>query len=72
LSSGATTNTASLIIAAIGSIAVLAAIVYFSLKIDWAKLIGRWFPWALEDDDDLNNNDDSNNKNDHGRSMKEP
>jgi membrane protein DedA with SNARE-associated domain len=72
LSSGATTNTASLIIAAIGSIAVLAAIVYFSLKIDWAKLIGRWFPWALEDNDDLNDNDDSNNKNDHERSMKEP
>jgi uncharacterized oligopeptide transporter (OPT) family protein len=32
---------------------VLAVVVYFSLRIDWARIIGRWFPWALE-----NNNDD--------------
>ncbi len=73
LSSGATTSTSSLIIAAIGSIAVLAVLVYFSLKIDWAKLIGRWFPWALENSDNLNDNDHSdNNKDNHDRSMKEP
>jgi uncharacterized oligopeptide transporter (OPT) family protein len=52
LSSG-TTGTTSLIIAAIASAIVLAVVVYFSLRIDWARIIGRWFPWALE-----NNNDD--------------
>ena len=52
LSSG-TTGTTSLIVAAIASAIVLAVIVYFSLRIDWARIIGRWFPWALE-----NNNDD--------------
>ena len=39
-----------LIIAAIASIVVLGVVVYFSLRIDWGKLIGRWFPWALKDD----------------------
>ena len=38
------------IIGAITSIVILAVIVYLSLKIDWAKLIGRWFPWALTQD----------------------
>jgi membrane protein DedA with SNARE-associated domain len=51
LSSG-TTGTTSLIIAAIVSAIVLAVVVYFSLRIDWARVIGRWFPWALKDNDD--------------------
>lgn len=38
------------IIGTIISVAILAVIVYLSLKIDWAKLIGRWFPWALTQD----------------------
>jgi membrane protein DedA with SNARE-associated domain len=55
-----TTDRTSLIIAAIASTAVLAVVVYFSLKIDWAKVIGRWFPWALKngnegEDEDHNN-----------------
>ncbi len=41
-----------LVIAAIVSIAVVGFAVYYSLKIDWAKLIGRWFPWALKEEDD--------------------
>jgi len=59
-----TTNGTSLIIAAIVSAVLLGVVVYFSLKIDWAKIIGRWFPWALqnpneeEDRNDYNNNDD--------------
>ena len=36
-----TTDTTSLIIAAIVSIIVLAVVVYFSLRIDWARVIGR-------------------------------
>lgn len=49
---GNTTDQTMLIILAVASIAVLGVIVYYSLKIDWAKLIGRWFPWALEDKED--------------------
>jgi hypothetical protein len=36
-------------VAAVASIAALAVTVYYSLRIDWAKLIGRWAPWALEE-----------------------
>ena len=46
---GETTDATWLIVGAIASFAVLGVIVYLSLKIDWAKIIGRWFPWALDD-----------------------
>jgi hypothetical protein len=62
------TNTTSLIIAGIGSIVVLAIIVYFSLRIDWAKVIGRWFPWALKEDNEEEREEhhkDKNEGNDH-------
>jgi membrane protein DedA with SNARE-associated domain len=49
---GDTTDPTWLIVAVAVSIALLGIIVYYSLKIDWAKLIGRWFPWALEDNND--------------------
>ena len=62
-----TTDQTSLIIAAIASTIVLAIVVYFSLRIDWAKVVGRWFPWALknsnEEEDDLNDNNKDNNHN---------
>ncbi|HJS68129.1 MAG TPA: VTT domain-containing protein [Nitrososphaera sp.] len=51
---GETTDPTVLIIAAIVSITVLGVTVYFSLKIDWAKVIGRWFPWALKNGDENN------------------
>ena len=67
LSSSDTTDQTSLIIAAIVSTIVLAVVVYFSLRIDWAKVIGRWFPWALknsnEEEEDLNDNNKDNNHN---------
>ena len=46
-----TTDTTSLVIAAVVSIAILGVVVYYSLKIDWAKLIGRWFPWTLKENE---------------------
>ena len=62
-----TTDQTSLIIAAIVSTIVLAVVVYFSLRIDWAKVIGRWFPWALknsnEEEEDLNDNNKDNSHN---------
>lgn len=55
---GETTDPTWLFVAVIVSIAMLAVTVYFSLKIDWAKMIGRWFPWALdENDEDKKDND---------------
>jgi membrane protein DedA with SNARE-associated domain len=39
-----------LIIVTIASIAALGVIIYFALRIDWAKIIGRWFPWTLDRD----------------------
>jgi len=55
---GETTDPVWLIVAAVVSIAVLAVTVYYSLRIDWAKHIGRWFPWALEDNNDDKKDDD--------------
>jgi membrane protein DedA with SNARE-associated domain len=49
-----TTEPTWLIVGAIASIAVLGVIVYLSLRIDWAKVIGRWFPWALKNGDENN------------------
>jgi membrane protein DedA with SNARE-associated domain len=46
------TDTTGLVIAAVASVIALGVIVYYSLKIDWAKIIGRWAPWALEDPDE--------------------
>lgn len=40
----------TLIIIAVASIAVMGVIIYFSLRIDWGRIIGRWFPWAVRDD----------------------
>jgi len=43
------TNIDYLIVVTIASVAALGAI-YFALKIDWAKIIGHWFPWTLDKD----------------------
>lgn len=49
------TDPIMLIIFAAASIAALGVVIYYSLKIDWAKMIGRWFPWAV--DDNIKDND---------------
>jgi membrane protein DedA with SNARE-associated domain len=43
------TDMTTLILAGIASIGILAIVVYYSLRLDWAKIVGRWFPWALDD-----------------------
>jgi membrane protein DedA with SNARE-associated domain len=48
---GETADLTTLVILALVSIVAVGVIIYYSLRIDWAKIIGRWFPWALEDDD---------------------
>jgi membrane protein DedA with SNARE-associated domain len=42
-------NPLYLVTAAIVSAAVMGLIIYFSLRIDWARIIGRWFPWTLNE-----------------------
>jgi membrane protein DedA with SNARE-associated domain len=46
------TSSLSLVLITIASIIVLGIIIYISLKIDWGKVIGRWFPWALDEGND--------------------
>lgn len=38
-----------LITGAIVTAAVMGLIIYFSLRIDWSKIIGKWFPWTLNE-----------------------
>jgi len=45
-------SSGSLVLITIGSIIVLGIIIYVSLKIDWGKVIGKWFPWALDEGKD--------------------
>lgn len=45
------TDYTTLIIIGVASVAVMAVILYFTLRLDWGKLLGRWFPWAVRDDD---------------------
>jgi len=45
----------SLIIIAVTTIALLALVLFFTFKVDWAKIIGKWFPWALDSDSDRKN-----------------
>ncbi len=37
-----------LLVVTIVSKAVMVVIFYFALKIDWSKIIGHWFPWTLD------------------------
>jgi membrane protein DedA with SNARE-associated domain len=39
------------LIGLIGGITILAVVIYLWLKIDWYVIIGRWFPWAIEETD---------------------
>jgi membrane protein DedA with SNARE-associated domain len=50
-------NPLYLITGAIVTAAVMGLIIYFSLRIDWSKIIGKWFPWTLNEstaDDEKN------------------
>jgi membrane protein DedA with SNARE-associated domain len=38
----------SLILGAILSVVVIGTMIYLSYKINWGKVIGRWFPWAVD------------------------
>jgi membrane protein DedA with SNARE-associated domain len=48
----------------IATMAVTAFLIYFMIKADWSRLVGKVFPWTLKDDidDDANNLNNSNNR----------
>ena len=46
------TDVTTLVIVTMASIAVMGVIISFSLKMDWAKFRGRWFPWAVREEGD--------------------
>lgn len=48
-----TANSVYLVIGIAAGVAIMAVIIYRSLRIDWAKIIGKWFPWTVEEGDDF-------------------
>ncbi len=51
-------------ISAIVLTVVLAGVIYYTLKIDWTKSIGRWFPWTMEGDNEDGKEDMTGKPND--------
>lgn len=55
-------NEYSTILVPILTVVILAVVLFFTFKFDWAKIIGKWFPWAIDnpdgsfDDDHKKNN----------------
>ena len=49
-SSGSTSNLPYIIVGILVSVAIVGIIVYITLKVDWSKIIGKWFPWTIEDE----------------------
>jgi len=47
-----TQDTFTLVVLTVASIAIMGLVIYYSLRIDWGKIIGKWFPWAVKDDDE--------------------
>jgi membrane protein DedA with SNARE-associated domain len=42
-------NPLYLVTGAVVSAAILGLIIYFYLRFDWSKIIGKWFPWTLSE-----------------------
>jgi membrane protein DedA with SNARE-associated domain len=40
----------SIIVISVVSVTSVVLIIYALIKVDWAKIIGKWFPWTLNDD----------------------
>lgn len=55
-------NEYSTILVPILTVVILAVVLFFTFRFDWAKIIGKWFPWAIDnpdgsfDDDHKKNN----------------
>ena len=40
------------------TIAIIVVTIYYFIKTDWGKIIGKWFPWTLEEDKASDNKDE--------------
>jgi membrane protein DedA with SNARE-associated domain len=49
------------VLGVIVSVAILVITVYLSIRVDWASVIGRWFPWAINGSNDNDNSSHSKN-----------
>jgi hypothetical protein len=57
-----TSNPISLIIIAATTIAIIVLTIYYFIKINWEKIIGKWFPWTLEKDKSSDDKDGRENR----------
>ena len=53
-----TSNPESLVTVAAITIAITVVMIYYFIKIDWKKIIGKWFPWTLEKDKNSDSKDE--------------
>ena len=53
-----TSDPKSLISIAGITIAITVITIYYFIKTDWGKIIGKWFPWTLEEDKSSDNKDE--------------
>jgi membrane protein DedA with SNARE-associated domain len=53
-----TSDPKSLISIAGITIAIIVITIYYFIKTDWEKIIGKWFPWTLEEDKSSDNKDE--------------
>jgi membrane protein DedA with SNARE-associated domain len=51
----------SAILITVLSVILLALVLFFTFRFDWAKIIGKWFPWAI-DNSDTQSDHDANDK----------
>ena len=49
-------NQFSIIVVSVLTVVLLILVLFFTFKVDWSKIIGRWFPWALDKNLDEKNN----------------
>jgi len=52
----------SAILITVLSVILLALVLFFTFRFDWAKIIGRWFPWAIDNSDTEFDRDTSDKK----------
>lgn len=47
-----TQDIVTLVVLTVASVAIMGVVIYYSLRIDWGRVIGKWFPWAVKNDDE--------------------
>jgi membrane protein DedA with SNARE-associated domain len=48
----------SLVTVAAIMMAITVVMIYYFIKIDWKKIVGKWFPWTLEKDKSSDSKDE--------------